>query len=525
MDIPGYRIVKQLGRGNMASVYLAVQESLDREVALKVMASNLVADPSFRERFLKEGKIIAQLSHPTIITVHDIGTSGHHYYMALEYAERGTLADRLKEGYSAEQILELLKQIASALSYAHQRGVIHRDVKPGNILFRANNSPVLSDFGIAKVLGANTQLTVDGRSIGTPTYMSPEQVRGVRTTAQSDLYSLGIIFFQMLTGRCPYESDDFFAIGYMHVNDPIPELPKEHAHYQSLVNRFLAKDPKDRLSSADVLIKEIDAVQSGRQQSKRHRPKPAKKNPLAANRQLLPVWLGALGLLAVIGSGIVFLTGGFKRAPSTTATQIEIRAPSDFVRARIPHLEEVAQAHNRLLMVQPDDKATIQGLQEIGDKFAKLARKSWDRADRELSLMVIERGLRVVPKHNGLLALKQEIKLNGNGKLNKAARLEIRRWLEEGQEYLAASRFIFPRGGSAVDNFRKVLQLDPGNKTALRRLNEMGDVFEKKARKRFDQGKVSEAVLLVEQGLSISPTHPGLRDLQTTRGSVPATHR
>ena len=165
LNIPGFDIEGVIGEGAMATVYLALQRSLERKVALKIMAPALAADASFCERFLREGKTLARLAHPHIVTVHDIGNVGEHYYMAMEYLPNGTLRERIAAGLSPEQGLQYIRQIASALGYAHSQGLIHRDVKPANILFRADGTAVLSDFGIAKSLDDSTQFTQVGFAV------------------------------------------------------------------------------------------------------------------------------------------------------------------------------------------------------------------------------------------------------------------------------------------------------------------------------------------------------------------------
>lgn len=200
----------------MATVYLAIQESLDRQVALKVMQSNLLRDENFTERFLKEGRIIAQFQHPQIITIYDFGSHDSHYYFSMEFLPEGTLAQQIERGLSLERALDIIKLIAGALAYAHRRGVIHRDIKPQNILFRQDGTPVLSDFGIAKMVDTDTQLTAPGLAIGSPVYMSPEQITGQKLDSRSDLYSLGIVFYEMLARRPPYRADDVISIALMH---------------------------------------------------------------------------------------------------------------------------------------------------------------------------------------------------------------------------------------------------------------------------------------------------------------------
>ncbi|PNU18643.1 hypothetical protein C2E25_16610 [Geothermobacter hydrogeniphilus] len=258
IELPGYRIEKTLGSGGMSTVYLARQESLDRLVALKVMAPALVADPTFAERFLQEGKTIAALRHPNIITALDIGSTGTCSYMALEYASGGDLKEKIAAELSQEQSLRILRQIGSALAYAHSHGLVHRDIKPENILFEDDNA-LLSDFGIAKLVDSGRRLTGTGMSIGTPHYMSPEQARGEDVDGRSDLYSLGILFYEMLTGELPYDGKDSFAIAYRHIHDPLPELPQHLAAFAPLLQKLLAKDPNDRFGSAEQLLATLPA--------------------------------------------------------------------------------------------------------------------------------------------------------------------------------------------------------------------------------------------------------------------------
>jgi len=257
IQIPGYTIVREIGSGAMATVYLAIQDALERRVALKIMASSLQADETFQKRFLKEGKIIAQLNHPNIVTIYDIGVVGSNNYMAMEYVDGGvTLHDKIVpgQGMPPEQAIEALVQVASALGYAHKRNFVHRDVKPANILFREDDTAVLSDFGIAKALGEGTAMTRQGWAVGTPSYMSPEQAMGKAIDARCDIYCLGVVLYEMLTGEKPYQANDSFAVALKHVNDPIPALPPHLAHFQPLIDRMMAKQPDDRFNSVEELI-------------------------------------------------------------------------------------------------------------------------------------------------------------------------------------------------------------------------------------------------------------------------------
>ena len=258
--IPGYDIHGEIGEGAMASVYLATQRSLERKVALKVMAAALAADPQFCERFLREGKTLARLSHPHTVTIHDIGNVGELYYMAMEYLPNGTLKERIAAGMTPEQGVTLIRQIASALGYAHAQGLVHRDVKPANILFRADGTAVLSDFGIAKSLDDRTQFTQAGFAVGTPSYMSPEQARGQEIDGRADLYALGVVLYEILVGKLPYSGTDALSTALAHLTEPLPELPVHHGRYQSVLRKLLAKDPAERFPDAAALLLALDQL-------------------------------------------------------------------------------------------------------------------------------------------------------------------------------------------------------------------------------------------------------------------------
>jgi len=257
-DIPGYKIKSELGRGGIATVYLAVQESLDRQVALKVMSPLLAMEPDYAERFIKEGRTVAQLSHSNIITVYDIGLQKHQLFIAMEYIAGGNMRSLMKDHINdPEWALSIAGQIALALGYAHTVGIVHRDVKPENIMFRENGAAILTDFGIAKTISSNTNLTRAGTIIGTPKYMSPEQTDGLGNDPRTDIYSLGIILYEMLTGTVPYDSENSMAVLYAHVHAPIPDLPEEINDLQPLINNLLAKKAEDRADDCDELAEII----------------------------------------------------------------------------------------------------------------------------------------------------------------------------------------------------------------------------------------------------------------------------
>jgi len=261
IDIPGYVIKREIGSGGMASVHLAVQTSLEREVALKVMSPSLASDPTFSKRFLQEARMLASLAHPNIVAVYDVGvTPGQLHYFSMQYLPGGDFASRVQHGMEERDLTLTLAGVARALGYAHQRGYVHRDVAPGNILYDTNGNPVLTDFGIALTAAPGSRITSAGFSVGTSHYMSPEQARGGDVDQRSDIYSLGVLCYFGLTGKPPFDGADGFAVAYAHVFEPIPRLPAEKAYWQDLIDRALAKDPKDRYADVEAFLDGLAAV-------------------------------------------------------------------------------------------------------------------------------------------------------------------------------------------------------------------------------------------------------------------------
>jgi formylglycine-generating enzyme required for sulfatase activity len=304
-EIPGYRIKRELGHGGMATVFLATQESLDRSVALKVMAPSLAADQTFTARFIKEGKTIAKFNHPHIVGVYDVGVAEQHHYIAMEHISGGDLKRRLKARGALEptDALRIMIDVSSALNYAHKQGFVHRDVKSENILFRDDGSAVLTDFGIAKAADSGTRMTGTGMSIGTPHYMSPEQARGKPVDGRSDIYSLGIVLYEMLTGKVPYQADDSVAIGIMHVSQPVPSLPPDLAEYDPMMKKMLAKDPRERYQTAEELADAANQLLKGKQVSATTIGEAAP--PRQVNQFV--IW-GAFAAVLLIGVGIGYFT-------------------------------------------------------------------------------------------------------------------------------------------------------------------------------------------------------------------------
>ncbi|MGI9223046.1 MAG: serine/threonine protein kinase [Woeseiaceae bacterium] len=251
--IRGYKFIKKLGTSSHSAVYLAERESTGVKMVLKVLRQIPdVNDESIGafDRFLQEYELIAEIDHPNIVKIYDLGVADDHAHIAMEYLDAGDLRQRINEGILANVAAKYLHQIASALVQVHEVGILHRDLKPGNIMLRRDNSIALIDFGLAKRLRLKMEITDSGEIFGTPYYMSPEQGHGAKVDERSDIYSLGVIFYEMLTGDKPYHADTAMGIIYKHAQAPLPLLPPRFAEYQSLINMMLAKNPADRLQSA-----------------------------------------------------------------------------------------------------------------------------------------------------------------------------------------------------------------------------------------------------------------------------------
>jgi serine/threonine-protein kinase PpkA len=530
--IPGYKILDKIGEGGMATVYLAVQVLLARTVALKIITPARLADPSAKERFLKEGKIIAKLNHPNIVTVHDIGHHESLYYMAIEYVGGGGLTKRIAQGLRPDEAIETTKQVAKALGYAHKHGFIHRDVKPANILFREDGTVVLSDFGIAKDTTSETVLTIMGATIGTPDYMSPEQLTGKRLDSRSDLYSIGVVLYEMLTCQKPFKGPDAFSTAICHLSSPVPLLPEQFALYQILIERLLAKDPNDRFDNAEQLIEALEHLSTDTTQrlagdSKRTKrgtiwPKGITKsnnqaksgNGDGGRAYFLRGFAVFGGLSLIIVAAVLWL----KEPQISPQTQLLVdlllsQAERQIAASRLtePDGDNAYQSYQYVLKLNPKDKQAVNGLQKIADRFEQQALSKQRAARLGDALSLTARGLSVDPEHEGLLTLQKVLtqQVQKQRQQQKVARL-----LLQAEQQLKTSRLTQPAGENALHSYREVLGLDPQNRQALSGLQKIADRFQQLARSKLHEARPEEGLKLIAQGLAVVPQHKGLLALQ-----------
>ena len=260
-----YRILEQVGRGGMATVYKAHHAALARNVAIKVLPTHLADDDVFRERFRAEAVTIAKLRHPNILAVYDYGNESGLYYIVTEFVDGGTLADQLGKPLPVDYAVRMLAPVASALDYAHARDVVHRDVKPSNVLVARDGTVIVSDFGLARMLeGTLPRLTQTGALVGTPEYMAPEQAAGESAGPAADRYALAVVAYEMLVGAVPFSADTPLATLLAHLHKPLP-LPRERnpqlpPAVEEVLLRGLAKEPKDRYGTAADLVRAIETA-------------------------------------------------------------------------------------------------------------------------------------------------------------------------------------------------------------------------------------------------------------------------
>jgi hypothetical protein len=297
-----YDILEELGRGGMAVVFRARERALERDVAIKVLPRALTFDAALVERFQREARIAAALEHPHIVPIHRVGRAGDTIFFVMKHVKSGSLADRLRDRHHlpADEIHKILVEVGGALSYAAERGVVHRDIKPENILFDESGRALVTDFGIARSADA-TAMTRAGTSVGTPRYMSPEQARGKSVDGRSDIYSLGVVAYECLTGRAPFEGTDHYSLMYAHVSQPIPAPAldtSEELTVFGVIEKMLRKEPGDRPQTGA----DLEALLEGRAPntpapSRIRRASRVSRWQLAAAGALV-VALGATALLA-----------------------------------------------------------------------------------------------------------------------------------------------------------------------------------------------------------------------------------
>jgi serine/threonine protein kinase len=257
IEINGYNVIRKIGSGGMSTVYLVKRIEDQRLLVVKILDSKLCEDQEFLMRFIQEYGMISKIESRYIVRIYDQGFTDRHVYIVMEYFAGGDLRARIKAGITPQQSIALLRQVALALEVIHDQGIVHRDLKPENIMFREDGSLAIVDFGIAKLIADVNNLTQTGHILGTPYYLSPEQAKGEKLDGRSDLYSAGIMLFEMLAQRRPFTAVTPIALAQKHINEPIPRLPSGLERYQGLIDVLMAKSPSARFASAKHLAEHL----------------------------------------------------------------------------------------------------------------------------------------------------------------------------------------------------------------------------------------------------------------------------
>lgn len=453
VKIPGYEFLRQLGVGGMSTVWLAMQESLQRKIAIKLMKRmhDSASDDArqFEKRFLLEGRTMAKLPHRNIVAVYDIVSTDDVAYIAMEYLEGGTLSERMQAGLSLAEAVSVVVQIAGALDFAHSQGIVHRDLKPANIMFRDATTPVLTDFGIARQQDQSaTRLTQTGMLVGTPNYMSPEQISGNDIDGRSDLYSLGIMFYELLSGSTPFNGDTPIAVMMAHLTQPAPPLDPEFAHFQSVLDKMLAKNRDERFATLHEFVSAL-------------KQRVVASDTLLMRLQLTPGMtsseqLRQLGFTASDPSGSGLRRVGNVSAPLPRPQDVAARKtggassparPPPPTASRRPAAATAPPPSRR----PPPQRPTVW---------------PWIAAAAVLVLALAGVGIWRWQVGSGMSAEEQAL---------------VGYWIKDAERMAGDSKFVSPPGDNAYEVLQKVLQKDPDNEAAQALLDRIAQALRNEA--------------------------------------------
>ncbi len=506
MNVSGYRIEKQIGKGGMAMVYLAIQESLGRPVALKIMNPMFSDTKEFSERFLDEGRILASLNHSHIITSHDVGICNSRHFISMEFVDGGDLGDKIKQGVSPETALEYAQNIAGSLQVAHAAHIVHRDVKPANILFRRDGTLLLTDFGIAKQLASAKGLTVTGSMLGSPHYLSPEQAQGKAVDGRADIYSLGIMLYEMLLGTRPFDGDSDVDIAIKHITQTLARLPNELAVYQNLLDSMTARNPDERFPSASSLLEALKEFRStGRWSGEIVQIQDESTPPLIETSH-------ACAKLSIPKSDDVPLDvdsgdtvkmsvnelADTIKGPAVTETSADNENPE--------HVKPTRHSKTGLILVAASIMVILAGVVILS---SPVQREDANNQNRDEQVVTVDRVKMEDEAEKRRLRQRQQ---------------QISQLLQKAETALGKDHLTSPTGDNAYDYYQQVLTLNLDNIDAPLGFGKIADrylVLAISAERDWDYEK---ARIHVERGLMVKSDHIGLLEkqyeLETTKGDV-----
>jgi len=571
IDIPGYKVLKQLGRGGMATVYLALQESVDREVALKIMSPALMVDPNFGERFLREARIAAKLHHRHVVGVHDVGKHGDIHYIAMEFVAGGSAHHEDGKPDDPTYVLRVVREIATALGYAHSKGFVHRDVKPDNILMRDDGSSALTDFGIARANDSATRMTRTGAVIGTPHYMSPEQARGRPLDGRADLYSLGCVLYEMLMGRVPYQADDPLAVGIMHITEPVPKLSPHLVPIQPLLNRMMAKTPEERFQDGGEVaeaireieidiaegqyphlatpddayrrrvfaeasrtqrlptpppdnepvrgrsepsfgdLRDMSTVSDGAARTRITPAVPQGKRPLPrssqAPRRLWPYFV-VVTLVAALAAGYVFRAQLAGLLPESVVVALLKRADAAVIANRLIEGEGNARdLYDAVLQIDSDNTQARDGIQRIGAVLITRADEARAGGNLDIARTFANEAEELLQGGQAIVELKARLQEA------EAAKTRLDDLIPKAEAAFAAGNYV-GNPDSAFELYQQVMSVDAANAIAPNGIAKILERLGERADSELKAGDLTAAMLTIQSITMISPNFAQLSDLK-----------
>ena len=473
INIPGYRLIEEIGAGGMAKVYLGEQILLERKVAIKILHQRLSAESEeFKQRFITEGRVLAKLQHDNIVSIIDIGEADNMLYMVMEYVENGTLTDWLKrQELTVDQAIQICSKIGLALHATHIKHIVHRDLKPSNILIHDINTPLLTDFGIARQTDQDQGLTQTGHVLGTLQYMSPEQIRGMHVDHRSDIYALGLLFYRLLAGRLPFVANSQYDLSRLQCEEPPPPLPPHLADIQPVIDAMLAKNPEDRFQSCIEFCK---AVQN----------------------------------LTITGDEYASeLEGETRKYDSSQLSAQSFRSRRHTGPYSDRHSNRYSGRHSDQFSSRTDTRAS--GAYEQTRKMTGQQSSAGSERLKKFLILGLPALLLVVAA--GLYFTIWYVPSSG---LSDADQRRVENYLRRVDADLLKLQIDSPPEDNAVFDLRKALALAPEYKPALDRAREIAEFYETDARDLMDANKPEEALEDIRRGLDIDPEYENLMQLE-----------
>lgn len=545
IDIPGYKIEKLIAEGGMASVYLARQESLARSVALKLLRK--FDNPSQASRFFNEGRIIASLEHRNIITIFDLGVVGERHYLAMEYLQGSDLRSRMNAGMTPFEALELVETLGLCLDFVHQKGIIHRDIKPENILFRMDGSVVLTDFGVAKQMEFNNTLTMDGTTLGSPYYLSPEQATCKPLDGRADIYSLGVICYELLSGLKPFQGDSPVETIIARLNSEIPLLPPHLRYCQSLIAGMIAQDPEDRFASGKEMAafahdlrmsipkrkllkavtphlevkKPSNAIAQTLEQTLEYRIIDAETAPVPRPKEPPYKLLAGLGLIVMLIPGLWFFLQpvspqqkheAHPRAQSIAASP---QQPQDRSSPALAVTQQQAAIASAPAKASPDLPVTDVNT-ALRQAAAILKEKRLTLPKLKQAYDLYQLALKKNPRHQQAMRGVSTI-------AHKfiAIKSEIERYLVLANAAIKHDKMNAQGEHLAIGYYRQILALEPGHPDAQQGLEKLAGLYADRAEAELRKPDTVEAERNLRLGLSLQADHPRLLALAASLKVAP----